>query len=72
LLGLFFVPEDGGDVSFETLIDFNGLHGVISQKRKHFKTRLNSPNPSYPLAKKGILRSVRNFQLFNEDSVSWN
>jgi hypothetical protein len=31
-LGLFFGPQDGGDVSPKQQLAFNGLHGVISQK----------------------------------------
>jgi hypothetical protein len=31
LLGLFFDPEDGGDVPLKRRLTFNGLHGVISQ-----------------------------------------
>jgi hypothetical protein len=30
LLGLFFEPESGCDISSETSVDFNRLHGVIS------------------------------------------
>jgi hypothetical protein len=32
LIGLFFDPEDGGDVLPKCQLTFNGLHGVISQK----------------------------------------
>jgi hypothetical protein len=32
LLGLFFGSEKGDDVSNEISVDFNGLHGPISQK----------------------------------------
>jgi hypothetical protein len=32
LLGIFFDPEDGGDVPPKRRLTFNGLHGVISQK----------------------------------------
>jgi hypothetical protein len=32
LLGLFFDPEDGGDMFLPNVGCFNGLHGVISQK----------------------------------------
>jgi hypothetical protein len=37
LLGLFFDPEDGGDVSPKRKLTFNGLHGVISQKIELFR-----------------------------------
>jgi hypothetical protein len=37
LLGLFFNPEDGGDMFFRNVgLTFNGLHGLISQKIKLF------------------------------------
>jgi hypothetical protein len=32
LLGLSLDPEYGGDMFSKTSVDFNGLHGVISQK----------------------------------------
>jgi hypothetical protein len=32
LLGLFFDPEDGGDVSPKQQLTYNALHDVISQK----------------------------------------
>jgi hypothetical protein len=32
LLGLFFDPEDRGDVSPKRQLTFNGLRGVITQK----------------------------------------
>jgi hypothetical protein len=35
-LGLFFDPENGGDMFF--LLTFNGLHGAISQKIELFIT----------------------------------
>jgi hypothetical protein len=38
LLGLFFDPEEGEDMSSETSLTFNGIHGVISQKIELFKT----------------------------------
>jgi hypothetical protein len=31
-VGVFFYPEDGGDVSPKRRLTFNGLHDVISQK----------------------------------------
>jgi hypothetical protein len=31
-LGLFFHPEDGGDMFLRNVGYFNGIHGVISQK----------------------------------------
>jgi hypothetical protein len=37
LLGLFFDPEDGGDVPPKRRLTFNGLYGVISQKIGLFK-----------------------------------
>jgi hypothetical protein len=38
LLGLFFDPEDGGDMFLpKRRLIFNGLHGVISQKIVLFK-----------------------------------
>jgi hypothetical protein len=33
LLGLFLDPEDGGDISFETLFDSKRLHDIISQNK---------------------------------------
>jgi hypothetical protein len=36
LLGLFFDPEYGGDVSLKLRLTFNGLHGLISQKIEIF------------------------------------
>jgi hypothetical protein len=39
LLGLFFGPEDGGDMFPRNIwLTFNGLHGVISQKFIFFIT----------------------------------
>jgi hypothetical protein len=38
LLGLFFNPEDGGDMFLRSVGDFDGLHGVISQKIEVFTT----------------------------------
>jgi hypothetical protein len=32
LLGVFFDPEDGGNVPPKCRLTFNGLHGVISEK----------------------------------------
>jgi hypothetical protein len=36
LLGLYFDPEDGGDVPPKSPLAFNGLHSVISQKIELF------------------------------------
>jgi hypothetical protein len=38
LLGLFFDPEDGGDVPKKRRLTFNGLHSVIAQKIELFIT----------------------------------
>jgi hypothetical protein len=39
LLGLFFDPEDGGDMFPQNVyLTFNGLHGIVSQKRELFIT----------------------------------
>jgi hypothetical protein len=35
LLGLFFDPEDGGDVPPKRPLTFNGLCGIIYQKAEH-------------------------------------
>jgi hypothetical protein len=46
LLGLFFDPEDGGDM-FLLNVCFTGLHGVISQKMILFMTIAVKPsNPT--------------------------
>jgi ferredoxin-thioredoxin reductase catalytic subunit len=37
LLGLFFDPQNGGYVSPKRRFIFNGLHGVISQKKELFE-----------------------------------
>jgi hypothetical protein len=37
LLGLFFEPENGGDIPPKHRLPFNGIHGVISQKIMLFK-----------------------------------
>jgi hypothetical protein len=39
LLGLFFDPEDGDDVTPKRWLPLIGLHGVISQKTVLFKLR---------------------------------
>jgi hypothetical protein len=36
MLGLFFYPEDGGDVSPKRRFTFSGLHGVVFQKIEPF------------------------------------
>jgi hypothetical protein len=41
MLGLFFDPEDGGDMFLRNVgLTFNGLHGVIYQKTVLFITIL--------------------------------
>jgi hypothetical protein len=47
LLGLFFDPEDGGDMFPKRRLTFNGLHGVISQKIVLFiTTAVRTSNPT--------------------------
>jgi hypothetical protein len=47
LFGLFFDPEDGGDMFLQKLrLTSNGLHGVISQKIVLFiTTAVRTSNP---------------------------
>jgi hypothetical protein len=42
LLGLFFDPQNGGDL-FLGKLTFNGLHGVISQRKELFRWCYCSP-----------------------------
>jgi hypothetical protein len=47
LLGLFFDPEDGGDMFLQNVLTFNGLHGVIFQKIELFiNTAVRTSNPA--------------------------
>jgi hypothetical protein len=47
LLGLYFYPEDGGDMFLLNKI-FNGLHGVITQKIEFFiTTAVRISNPTF-------------------------
>jgi hypothetical protein len=47
LLGLFFDPEDGGDVPPKRRLTFNRLHGIISQKTVFFiTTAVRTSNPT--------------------------
>jgi hypothetical protein len=48
LLGLFFDPEDGGDIFLRNIgLTFNGLHGVISPKIELFiTTAVRTSNPT--------------------------
>jgi hypothetical protein len=47
LLGLFFDPEDRGDVPPKRLLTFKGLHSVISQKIELFiTTAVGTSNPT--------------------------
>jgi hypothetical protein len=50
LLGLFFNPEDGCDVSPRHRLTYSGLHGVIYQKTELFVTtavRISYPAREY-------------------------
>jgi hypothetical protein len=49
LLGLFFDPEDGGEMFLRSVGRLlNGLHGVISQKKALFiTTGVRTSNPTY-------------------------
>jgi hypothetical protein len=47
LLGLFFDPEDGGDVTPKRRLTLNGLHDVIPQKIVLFiTTAVRTSNPT--------------------------
>jgi hypothetical protein len=48
LLGLFFNPEDGGDMIPQNVyLTFNGLHGIVSQKTGLFiTTAVRTSNPT--------------------------
>jgi hypothetical protein len=55
LLGLFFNPEDGGDIFFpKQRLAFNGLHSVISQKTELFIiTAVRASHPAFFTVKDG-------------------
>jgi hypothetical protein len=45
-IGVFFDPEDGGNVFFEKWLTYSGLHGIISQKVELFiTTGVRTSNP---------------------------
>jgi hypothetical protein len=66
LLGLFFDPEDGGDMLY--LLTFNGPHGVISQEIELFITPcsrilLEKLQVAQPLKKLLIFGGIRRFSI---------